>query len=79
MIGLTAGPVLGQQAAPSAPPAGFVAVVGDVERCGNYPVPSDSPLTVHQAVQNAGLVSETHGPAHASRDARRIADDCQLA
>jgi len=59
VIGLTAGPVLAQQSASSPPPAGFVAVVGDIERCGNYPVPGDSPLTVRQAVQNAGLVSDS--------------------
>ena len=59
VIGLTAGPVLAQQSASSPPPAGFVAVVGDVERCDNYPIPVDSPLTVRQAVQNAGIVSDT--------------------
>ncbi len=59
MFGLTAGPVLAQQSASSPPPAGFVAVVGDVEHCGNYPVPGDSPLTVRQAVQNAGMVSDS--------------------
>jgi hypothetical protein len=58
IIGLTAVPTFGQQAAQSPTPAGFVAVVGDVERCRNYPVPADSALTVRQAVQNAGLVSD---------------------
>ena len=58
VIGLTAGPILAQQLASSPPPQGFVAVVGDVERCQNYPIPADSALTVRQAVQNAGLVSE---------------------
>ena len=59
VIGLTAATVLAQQAASSPPPAGFVAIVGDVERCDNYPVPSDSQLTVRQAVLNAGIVSDT--------------------
>jgi len=59
LIGLTAGPVLAQQSASSPPPAGFVAVVGDVARCDNYPIPANSPLTVRQAVQNAGIVSDT--------------------
>lgn len=58
VIGLTAGSVQAQQGASSSPPAGSVAVIGDVERCENYPVPTDSALTVRQAVLNAGLVSE---------------------
>ena len=59
LIGLTTGPVLAQQSASSPRPACFVAVVGDVERCGNYPVPGNSPLTVRQAVQKAGMVSDS--------------------
>ncbi len=58
VIGLTTRPVFAQQPASSAPPQAYVAVVGDVERCQNYPIPVDSALTVQQAVQNAGMVSD---------------------
>ncbi len=58
VICLTAGSVQAQQVASSPPPTGLVAVIGDVERCDNFPIPTDSALTVRQAVLNAGLVSD---------------------
>ena len=56
---LVAVPAVGQQTAPHAPHAGTVAVVGDIEHCGTYPVPTGTTLTVRQAVINAGLVCES--------------------
>ena len=56
---LVAVPAVGQQTAPHAPNAGTVAVVGDIERCDTYPLPTGTTLTVRQAVINAGLVCES--------------------
>ena len=59
ILALAAVPSVGQQTAPHAPNAGAVAVVGDIEHCNTYPVPTDTALTVRQAVINAGLLSES--------------------
>ena len=57
-LALAAVPAAGQQPAPPDPNAPTFAVVGDIENCRTYPIPTGSTLTVRQAVLNAGLVSE---------------------
>ncbi|MEJ7592680.1 MAG: hypothetical protein WKF77_14110 [Planctomycetaceae bacterium] len=59
ILALAAVPAVGQQTAPHDPNAGAVAVVGDIEHCNTYPVPTEAALTVRQAVINAGLLSES--------------------
>ncbi len=59
IIALAAVPAVGQQASPHEPTHGIIAVVGDLEHCNTYSVPSGNALTVRQAVMNAGLLSES--------------------
>ncbi len=59
VIALAAVPEVFGQSAPRDSQAGTVAVVGDIEHYNTYLVPTDSALTVHQAVINAGLLSES--------------------
>lgn len=58
IIGLAATSAFAQQAASIEQGAGFVTVIGDVQDYRNYPIPKDSPLTVRQAVIDAGLLSQ---------------------
>ncbi|MBC7965785.1 MAG: hypothetical protein H7Z17_07645 [Fuerstia sp.] len=59
ILALAAVPAVGQQTAPRDMHAGVVAVIGDIERCDTYPVPTGTALTVRQAVMQAGLLSES--------------------
>ena len=59
VIALAAVPEVFGQSAPRDSHAGTVAVVGDIEHYNTYLVPTDSALTVQQAVINAGLLSES--------------------
>ena len=59
VIALAAVPEVFGQSAPRDSNAGTVAVVGDIEHYNTYLVPTDSALTVQQAVINAGLLSES--------------------
>lgn len=61
---------IGDEADPTAPtwqlqthPQGFVWVLGDVGRPGDYVLPQDSPLTLKQLIASVGLISGEPGTA----------------